>query len=67
MWNWIKRWWATEGAMVELQGVTDRMLADMGLQREGLRDRVMSLPPEESCRCAPQVGWSAAKAGQTAR
>jgi uncharacterized protein YjiS (DUF1127 family) len=41
MWNRIKHWWAAEGALVGLQGVSDRMLADMGLEREGLRDRVL--------------------------
>jgi hypothetical protein len=41
MWNRIKRWWAAEGAMVSLQGLDDRLLADMGQDREGLRDRVM--------------------------
>lgn len=41
MWKRIKKWWAAEGALVGLQGVSDRMLADMGLEREGLRDRVL--------------------------
>lgn len=64
MWNRIKRWWAAEGALVSLQGVSDRTLADMGLDREGLRERVMGqavaatqdgLPPPAllvtPCRC----------------
>lgn len=42
MWKHIKRWWAAEGALVELQGVTDRMLEDMGLDRETLRARVLA-------------------------
>lgn len=41
MWKRIKDWWAAEGAMVGLQGMSDRMLADMGLERADLRDRVM--------------------------
>lgn len=41
MWNRIKQWWAAEGALAGLQGVSDRMLADMGLEREDLRARVM--------------------------
>jgi uncharacterized protein YjiS (DUF1127 family) len=41
MWNRIKNWWQAEGDLVGLQGVSDRMLADMGLEREGLRDRVL--------------------------
>ncbi len=44
MWNRIKEWWAAEGALVGLQGASDRMLADMGLEREDLRDRVMGVP-----------------------
>jgi uncharacterized protein YjiS (DUF1127 family) len=46
MWTRIKRWWAVEGAMVSLQGMSDRQLADMGLQREGLRDRVVGMQPD---------------------
>lgn len=53
MWNRIKHWWRAEGAMVQLQGVSDRMLADMGLEREGLRNRVLGhgvvAPPD--CHC----------------
>jgi hypothetical protein len=40
MWKRIKDWWAAEGAMVGFQGMSDRMLADMGLEREGLRERI---------------------------
>jgi len=40
MWTHLKEWWKAEGAMVGLQGQSDRMLADMGLDREGLRKRV---------------------------
>jgi hypothetical protein len=40
MWTRIKRWWAAEGALVGLQGMSDRMLEDMGLDREGLAERV---------------------------
>lgn len=40
MWQQLKAWWKTEGAMVRLQGLDDRLLADMGLDRDGLRDRV---------------------------
>lgn len=55
MWNRIKHWWQAEGALVDLQGVSDRMLADMGLEREGLRERVLasgSTPPTRS-PCLP--------------
>lgn len=40
MWTHLKRWWATEGAMVQLRGLDNRLLADMGLDRDGLRKRV---------------------------
>lgn len=55
MWNRIKTWWAAEGALVGLQGVGDRMLADMGLEREGLRNRVLGSParPEPEAPLAP--------------
>lgn len=54
MWNRIKDWWKAEGAMVQLQGVSDRMLADMGLKREGLRDRVLgqTADPSPASNCA---------------
>lgn len=47
MWNRIKRWWEAEGALAGLQGISDRMLADMGLEREGLRDRVLGIEPRD--------------------
>ena len=55
MWNRIKHWWRAEGAMVQLQGVSDRMLADMGLERDGLRERVVgeTSAPSAPCACAP--------------
>jgi Domain of unknown function (DUF1127) len=61
MWNRIRRWWQAEGALVHLQGVTDRQLADMGLERDGLRKRVLEFQtdPATPCACLP--------AGQLAR
>lgn len=54
MFKRIKAWWAAEGALMQLQGVSDRMLADMGLKREDLRARVLGetaqvTAPERSC------------------
>jgi hypothetical protein len=40
MWKQLKRWWATEGAIVQLQGQSNRLLADIGLERETLRARL---------------------------
>lgn len=55
MWNRIKHWWAAEGELAKLQVVSDRMLLDMGLDRETLRARVMAdgdvTPP--TCGCLP--------------
>lgn len=65
MWKRIKQRWAAEGALVGLQSMSDRMLADMGLDREDLRARVLGqsapeteaatgigeLRPALPCRC----------------
>jgi hypothetical protein len=69
MWNRIKHWWLAEGALVGLQGVSDRMLDDMGLERDGLRARVMGDGPKTppTCDCLPVAGLSVAKAGRSAR
>ena len=58
MWNRIKNWWQAEGALVGLQGVSDRMLEDMGLEREELRERVLGHQPEAA---APSVCRPAGK------
>lgn len=50
MWNRIKQWWQAEGALVGLQYASNRMLEDMGLERETLRAQVMghSTPETEA-------------------
>lgn len=57
MWNRIKDWCLAEGALVQLQGVSDRMLADMGLERDDLRARVLGEASETEttlpCACLP--------------
>lgn len=56
MWKRIKVWWQAEGDLAQLQGVSDRMLADMGLERVALRARVMGeMAPEAvaPCGCLP--------------
>ena len=55
MWNRILWWWRAEGDLAQLQGVSDRMLDDMGLSREDLRDRVMgeSRPAPDATACLP--------------
>ena len=40
MWKQLKLWWRAEGDLAQLQGLDNRLLSDMGLQREGLRDQV---------------------------
>lgn len=53
MWNQLKYWWRAEGDLAQLQGLDNRLLADMGLQREGLRDqvhgRIDPLPTPREC------------------
>ena len=62
MWNRIKNWWQAEGALVGLQGVSDRMLDDLGLEREGLRERVLGhqteAPAPDLCRPAGKLAES---------
>jgi hypothetical protein len=41
MWKQIRNWWRAWGDLVRVRGFDDRLLADMGLDRETLRDRVM--------------------------
>jgi uncharacterized protein YjiS (DUF1127 family) len=57
MWTRITQWWKAQGELAKLQGVSDRILADMGLKREDLRDRVLARTtnPEtqSSCACLP--------------
>lgn len=40
MWTRLKSWWRAEGDLVRLRGMGDRLLADMGLERESLDDLV---------------------------
>jgi hypothetical protein len=42
MWKLLKKRWATEGALVQLRGLDDRLLADMGFVRDGLRDQIQA-------------------------
>jgi hypothetical protein len=55
MWNKLKFWWRAEGDLARLQGLGDRLLADMGLDRADLRNQVHGRPdpspePRDSCR-----------------
>lgn len=59
MFKRIKAWWAAEGAMVQLQGVSDRMLADMGLERENLRARVTGETAQAKAPERPGCGMPA--------
>ncbi|KAF0116003.1 MAG: hypothetical protein FD150_699 [Rhodobacteraceae bacterium] len=53
MWKRIKHWWDAEGALVGLQGVSDRMLEDMGLERADLRRRVLGEGETQGVGSAP--------------
>lgn len=57
MWNRLKNWWDAQGDLAKLQGVSNRMLSDMGLQREGLRAQVLGQDRETPAHrlCAPTV------------
>jgi hypothetical protein len=41
MWKRTGKWWQAWGDLVRVRGLDDRLLADMGLDRETLCDRVM--------------------------
>ena len=56
MWTQLKRWWAAGGTMVQLQRLDDRLLTDMGLERAGLRARVMG---EAEVKGGEKAGCSA--------
>ncbi|RYH95300.1 MAG: DUF1127 domain-containing protein [Acetobacteraceae bacterium] len=54
MWDRIRHWWRAQGELAKLQGISDRMLADMGLTPEELRDRVLGREPRpEANRLCP--------------
>lgn len=57
MWNRIKHWWDAQGDLAKLHCVSDRMLTDMGLQREDLRGQVLGQEPRPQARhlCPPTV------------
>ena len=57
MWNRIRHGWEAQGDLAKLRGVSDRMLADMGLEREELRARLLGQDPKRAARhlCPPTV------------
>ena len=58
MWNRIRKWWQAEGALAGLQGVSDRMLADMGLERETLAAQIRGHAPLDAAPTPLRpMGW----------
>ncbi len=58
MWNRIGNWWARWDALARLRHLDDRLLADIGLQRESLHAQLMQnsvvkgqVPDDEVCAC----------------
>lgn len=62
MWKRLQHRWNAIGDLVRLRGLDDRLLADMGLEREGLSDRVLAretdhaAPALAPCACRPAAG-----------
>lgn len=54
MWKRLKLWWQAEGDLAQVQGLSDRLLADMGLEREGLRQRVLGREPKPTSQGLPR-------------
>lgn len=63
MWKRLQAWWRAEGDLAQLQGLGDRLLTDMGLDRDDLRARVHGRtdpapaprPERHGCRPTPSV------------
>jgi Domain of unknown function (DUF1127) len=62
MWKRLQTWWKATGDLVQLRGLDDRLLADMGLAREDLAARVLAQDEQGSarivmsCACRPAAG-----------
>ena len=54
MWKQLKLWWQAQGDLAQMQGLSDRLLADMGLEREELRQRVLGREPKPTAQGLPQ-------------
>jgi hypothetical protein len=55
MWKYLRDRWRAWGDLVHLERLDDRHLADMGIEREALRNRVMG-----------RAGQAAREAGEAA-
>lgn len=56
MLNQIRTWWTATGDLARLQGMDDRMLDDMGVNRDDLRDRVLGRAATWNLDCPRPAG-----------
>jgi hypothetical protein len=69
MWKRLQHWWKAEKDYIHLVGLDDRLLADMGVEREDLRPRLMGKAPPESAYppLDPEKALSNCRQTRTAR
>jgi uncharacterized protein YjiS (DUF1127 family) len=59
MWKHLRDWWRAWGDLIHLERLDDRLLADMGVEREALQARVIGREPPLAanaiapCACRP--------------
>jgi uncharacterized protein YjiS (DUF1127 family) len=63
MWDWLIDWWATDLDLQRLRALDDRLLADMGLDRDDLHSRVTAASTPQATTVAPPQEHEAPGAG----